>query len=622
MNLLKAIASKLFNSTTTFMYLAFAIMIIGKIIFWYGHPLLTYPDQAAYLEMAELIASGKLPYLDFFEWNPPLIMYLNLIPLAFAKQLHVPVIAAFNYSVIALCAYSTLMSLHIASKYMSKQQLTVFLPFIFAAAYFNLNQTINIGEREHLFTVAYLPFLILRGLAWQGQKLSKFDAILSAFVAAVGMALKPQFAVSAALVELCFYYQCRTLKVFARPEIYTVAVVFMLYLAGLMLLPLSVWDFYFNQVVPLYINGLSYSGRALIYMLRHDPNFFLPFVHLLVTLPLALVFARFNLWIAPLGIFALSFLFHYIYGDQAWPYRFIPMTASLFMLDGLLIGMLVEKIFSRPNLSKFANIVMSFAILGIASYTTYSELISESANRAISTEPFDLANIGYQGDCLASDFDPLVFSILSLTKLDDSVIFIGNGIEPGFPAILQSGRKLGSRYLFCNLPFIDHCATKTHDQRWTKMAESAVENYGQDILKNKPAVIYVQQRQLDELLERYHFFNRFMGAYELAGENNFYKIWTLTGRQPKSGVTSDPKQIVIDIMAKKTTIDDAVLESGYERSKIERWLYLSRLALEHAVSKHTSDRQIEIDENINKLNDTVNQLKAENEQLKLDLQKK
>lgn len=65
MNLLKAIASKLFNSTTTFLYLAFAIMIIGKIIFWYGHPLLTYPDQAAYLEMAELIASGKLPYLDF-----------------------------------------------------------------------------------------------------------------------------------------------------------------------------------------------------------------------------------------------------------------------------------------------------------------------------------------------------------------------------------------------------------------------------------------------------------------------------------------------------------------------------------------------------------------------------
>lgn len=618
----KAITAKLFNSNTTLVYLAFAIMIIGKIIFWYGHPLLTYPDQAAYLQMAELIANGKLPYIDFFEWNPPLIMYLNLIPLMLSKMLHVPVIAVFNYSVIALCAFSAFTSLLFASRYMSKQQLTVFLPLLFAATYFNLNQTTNIGEREHLFIVAYLPFLILRGLAWQGKKISKFDAILSAIVAAVGMALKPQFAASAALVELCFYCQFRTLKVFARPEIYTVLAVFALYLFGLMLLPASVWDVYLHQVVPLYVNGLSYSSRALIYMLRLDPNFYLPFVHLLVTLPFALVFSRYNQWIAPLGIFALSFVFHYIYGDQAWPYRYIPMTGSLFMLDGLLVGMLVDKIFSRPNFSKLANLTLGFTIIAAASYATYSELTNESANRAISTQAFNMTNIGYQGECLASDFDPLVFSILNQTKIDDSVIFIGNGIDPGFPAILQSGRKLGTRYLFCTLPYIDHCASQSKDQHWEEMAESVVANYGQDIIKNKPAVIYIQQRQMEELLSRYHFFDRFMTAYELAGETDLYKVWTHRGKLPNSSLVTNPTQIVIDILAKRITIEEAALESGYERSKIERWLYLARLALEHAVSKHTSDRQLEIDENINKLNNTINQLKAENEQLKLDLQKK
>lgn len=622
MNWLKTNLSKLFNLDITLVYVAFGIMIFGKFIFWYGHPLLTFSDQAAYLVMAQLVAEGKLPYIDFFEWNPPLIMYLNLIPLVIAKQLHLPIIAVFNYSVISLCAFSAVMSLHLATKYMSKQQLTAFLPFIFAATYFNLDQTTNIGEREHLFIVAYLPFLILRGLAWQGQKISRLDAIVSAVVAAVGMALKPQFAASALLVELCFYYQFKTIKVFARPEIYTVMVVFLLYLFGLMLLPAKVWDMYFNQVVPLYVNGLKYSSRALIYMLRHDPNFYIPFVHMLVTLPLALLYSRYNRWIAPLGVFTLSFVFHYVYGNQAWPYRYIPMTASLFMLDGLLIGMLLEKISTRLNQSKLTSLFVGFTILGAASYTTYSQLSGENANRAINSRPFDLANVGYSGTCLGSDFDPLVFSILSQTKLDDSVIFIGNGIDPGFPAILQTGRKPGSRYLFCSLPFIDYCATQTKDQRWEKMAETAVANYGQDIIKNKPAVIYVQQRQIEELLNRYHFFDRFMAAYELAGETDLYKVWTHKGKLTNSSLATNPTQIVIDILAKRITIEDAVLESGYERSKIERWLYLARLALEHAVSKHTSDRQLEIDENINNLNETINQLKTENAQLKLDLQKK
>ena len=367
MNWLKAAVAKLFKTNSTIIYLAFAIMIVGKFVFWSGHPLLTYPDQAAYLEMAELIATGKLPYIDFFEWNPPLIMYLNLIPIMLSRLLHMPIVAAFNYSVTVLCGFSIFMSLHIASKYMSKQQFMVFSPLLFAAAYFSLNQTTNLGEREHLFIVAYLPFFILRGLAWHGDKISKFDAILSGLVAGVGMALKPQFAASVALVELGFYCQFKTLKVFARPEIYMVLLVFALYIFGLLLLPTSVWDVYLHQVVPLYISGLSYSSRALVYMLRLDPNFYLPFAHLLVTLPLALVFSRYNQWIAPLGIFTLSFVFHYIYGDQAWPYRFIPMTTSLFMLDGLLIGMLVNNLFSRFKLPQLTNIALACTIFSAAS---------------------------------------------------------------------------------------------------------------------------------------------------------------------------------------------------------------------------------------------------------------
>lgn len=602
-------------------YLAFAIMIIGKYIFWHGHPLFIASDQAAYLEMAMQIAAGKLPYIDFFEWNPPLIMYLNLIPVMLSKLAHIPPIESFNYSIVTLCAFSALMSLYIANKYMSKQQLLVFLPLIFAAAFYNLNQTINIGEREHIFIISYLPFLILRGLAWQGKQLSKVEAILIGLVAGFGMALKPQFVASAALVEFCFYCQFKTLKTFARAEIFTVATVFAGYIFALMLLPLPVWDTYLNQVVPLYISGLSYSSRALIHMLRVDPNYYMHFLHLLITLPLALVYSRYNQWIAPLGIFALSFVFHYIYGDQAWPYRFMPMTASLYMLDGLLIGMLLKKVLERIGLAPFSGLVLSCTIFGAACYCTFNEIKGENDNREGNPMVFDMSKIGYQGSCLASDFDPLLSSILSQTQIDDSVIFIGNGIDPGYPAILQSGRKAGSRYLFCTLPYIDHSFNRSKNPKWTEMADQVVANYGQDIINNKPAVIYIQLRQMEDLLTKHRFFKRFMANYELAGQTDLYKVWTRTGTENALPGAGEPMQIVIDILAKRITVEDAVLESGYERAKIERWLYLAREALSHSVSRHATERQLEVDENINRLNGEIKQLQTENAQLKQELEK-
>ncbi|MFA6213082.1 MAG: hypothetical protein WCT03_18790 [Candidatus Obscuribacterales bacterium] len=569
-----------------FIYIAFAIMIIGKLIFWHGHPLFTCSDQAAYLEMAIQIAAGKLPYVDFFEWNPPLIMYLNLIPVILSRLTHAPPIECFNYSIIALCAFSAFMSLHIANKYMSKQQFLVFLPLIFAATFYNLDQTINIGEREHIFIISYLPFLILRGLAWQGKQISKAEAILAGLVAGIGMALKPQFVASAALVEFCFYSQFKTLKTFARSEIVTVAIVFVGYIFGLMLLPTAVWDTYLNQVVPLYISGLSYSSRALIHMLRVDPNYYMHFVHLLITLPVALVFSRYNQWIAPLGIFALSFVFHYIYGDQAWPYRFMPMSASLYMLDGLLIGMLIKKVFERLGLAPFTGFVLSCTIFGTACYSTFNEIKGEMENREGNPMVFDLFKTGYQGSCLSSDFDPLLFSILSQTQIDDSVIFIGNGIDPGYPAILQSGRKAGSRYLFCTLPYIDHSFNQSKDPKWKEMADQVVANYGQDIINNKPAVIYIQLRQMEDLLTQHRFLERFMANYKLAGETDLYKVWTRTGAENSGEAQSH-----------------SVSKDATERSK-------------RAIEKQT-----EVDEHINRLNSEIKQLQSENAQLKQELKK-
>ena len=60
-------------------------MTVYKLSFIFLHPLAISPDQALYLESGKLILQGRVPYLDFFDLNLPLIMYLNVIPVVVAN---------------------------------------------------------------------------------------------------------------------------------------------------------------------------------------------------------------------------------------------------------------------------------------------------------------------------------------------------------------------------------------------------------------------------------------------------------------------------------------------------------------------------------------------------------
>ncbi|MBK7841277.1 MAG: hypothetical protein IPJ49_27065 [Candidatus Obscuribacter sp.] len=68
--------------------LSFILIVTYKLIFWALHPLNVSADQSVYLQCGELILQGKVPYRDFFDFNPPLIMYINVIPVALAHLMH------------------------------------------------------------------------------------------------------------------------------------------------------------------------------------------------------------------------------------------------------------------------------------------------------------------------------------------------------------------------------------------------------------------------------------------------------------------------------------------------------------------------------------------------------
>ena len=72
------------------------------------NPMRIKSDCALYLEMGRQLLEGKLPYVDFGEVNPPLIIYLNAIPAFFAKYVGINIIVVFLFTILGLLIWSTL----------------------------------------------------------------------------------------------------------------------------------------------------------------------------------------------------------------------------------------------------------------------------------------------------------------------------------------------------------------------------------------------------------------------------------------------------------------------------------------------------------------------------------
>ena len=151
--------------------LSFLILLFNRLIFWLYHPLFVWTDQSVYLEIAQLILQGKIPYLDVFDFNPPLIMYLNVIPVLVSKALHVPAPLGLSLTIIFLSAFSCASAAWLAFKNrMVCSPIVLFSLIFFFCPLPTQGLDTDMGQREHIFMLLYLPFLIGRGADLDGGR--------------------------------------------------------------------------------------------------------------------------------------------------------------------------------------------------------------------------------------------------------------------------------------------------------------------------------------------------------------------------------------------------------------------------------------------------------------------
>ena len=485
------------------------------------HPLRIGWDPALHLQCAQLIVAGGLPYVDMIDVNPPLIWYLDMLPALLSSAGNIPVTLAFNLFMCLLLLHSSSLCAYVVVTKLScdSENLLVNLGLIFGLLYFNFFLTFDFGQREQIFVLLYFPFLFLRFARYQGATISRREAVVIGTLASIGICLKHYFLFNAVCVEFFLLLSASKKERWRNilvPENFAALGFALLYLAHFLLLPQTVKDNYFGFLVPAFAAGYQFWDTSLVSSLGAPDKrgvFFLLSIGAL----LALAFSRRYSLLGCCAAFAFSGVVPYLLQFKGWAYQDIPAFAgAVITICGGIAALLAVmiRVFSRSQnnsekqASRFSVSCLILLVL-IAGASIVS--LREEYDKIKSEPNFPLSTIGYSGDSPYSDIDsPFATIILAQAKPHDRVIFIGNAVAPGFPPTTQLRVKPGSRHLHCCilsvLQYIKDVRDVTPENtRLLAFKDRIVKEYAEDIEKNKPVLIFIQNGPAAEYLAPYNF---------------------------------------------------------------------------------------------------------------------
>ncbi len=293
-------------------------------------------DCSYLLEAGRVLAEGGVLYRDFVDPNPPLIMLLMSIPARIADATGVHLFTAFHFLVIA-CALASFLAMRgqlaRAPEPLASRRDVVLAPF--ALWHLGLAFWNEFGQREHLFVIAAMPFLVARALRWEGEAF-RARHIALALVAGVGACIKPHFFLVPFAMELALAVAHRRVRTLFTAEMRAFAAVPVVYLAWMWLGSEPVRTEYFGRWLPFFASTYYAMNTDLPRAWRIAPNLIVPVVF-------ALAAARRSP--GPAARFAVGWLgaaagalAAFVAQENGFTYHIIPYAAAWMMLVGVLLA--------------------------------------------------------------------------------------------------------------------------------------------------------------------------------------------------------------------------------------------------------------------------------------------
>jgi len=531
-------------------YLTVAVVVARLLYTSILHPLKIGWDPALHLHAAILITQGRVPYVDMFDVNPPLIWYLDTIPAFAAKWFALHPTQAFGFFLTFLIGLSAFLCTYLLFKRGNKQEAIFFLPFVIGICAFNFFLRFDFGQREDIFVLLYMPFFVLRWLTWSGRgQFGRGLKIAVGIIGGLGVCLKPYFLIPAALTELYYVLDQRRLKPLITTETIACALVGFAYMGHFFLAPQAMRENYLGFIVPAFQLGYNFWDCSLAAMFS-PPDKRNVFFLMTGAILLSLAMRRRSGLFLPLAIFCLTSNIAYLIQFKGWTYHNQPVFASALMLAYMLAGYLIclafrelKKMFSLS--SSLFIFCVPVIFLGYGIYDAAVDTID-----TFQSEKFDLDRIGYSGFCPLKDVESSFLDVvLDNTRPGDSVVFMSNGVQPEYPFVTQLGLKPGSRHLHCViLSVLQYIKDERPDTPFNRAlydhTPEIIRQYGEDIENNKPELVLIQNSPVGDYLEPFQFVSKYLKDYKQIDEIDSFRVFRLDPLKKLQGFDAGNSQNV------------------------------------------------------------------------------
>lgn len=240
---------------------AIALMVIlallREIAFFPIPDMIPNPDTSWLIYAAGRMADGQKPYIDFMETNPPLILWISMLPVLLGKITGLSPFMVFPLLVTLL----NLASLWLTARVMRENNILSAKPvfqvvLLYIAFGFFLLSPAVYGQRELLFIALVLPYLVKSLTEGDSEKMAVRDWVII-LMAGIGFALKPFFLLIWGLNELHKSVQDRSFMSLFALRNWVIGCMQLLYLAAIYFLTPE----YINTIAPvLFTTYFSYES--------------------------------------------------------------------------------------------------------------------------------------------------------------------------------------------------------------------------------------------------------------------------------------------------------------------------------------------------------------------------
>jgi len=403
---------------------------------------LPHPDIAWPLYMAKgIVFEGAKHGVDYYEVNPPLYVWLCVIPMLIGRGLAmtpwIPYVLEIGLAGLVSLLLSLRILFHLGDHSgLPRPQVTIPI-LMFVMFLLPLNQ---FGQREHVALILTLPYVLLAASRVSGSVPPRRLASLVGLVGGLGVAMKPFFLPALLLVELLNLFRCGW-RSLVRLEFLIVVGLGMAYIGAVMVL------------VPDYI-PFALEWRALYGRYLHNNLWNSAFPSPVSTLPLFAVCVwltarrsgvRFPAFDALL-VASLGFWLSAIVQRKGFQYHYLAAAGYALLLIGFIVLETRFHRFGRPlalvaNVARLVTVVIPIYLLGLAMLYLAG------------VRPRPILDAGL----------PDLIRFVKAEAQDEPILVLSSNPSAGWPLTLVAGAKWGSRF-FSHWPL----AGLYHDELWSR----------------------------------------------------------------------------------------------------------------------------------------------------------